>query len=141
MDTGDKAFSKAQTMAHKTLLIQQFMVPVGEPDPDSMTYEMGDHHPQPVARYATEPNPLVELRAELANRFKVLGLWDATHKDECLTAISEVIGHHVEATNELSAEEARAVIAALDDQISQQTPTTTTTPTVVEESTSVDEAA
>lgn len=40
MDSGDKAVSKAMSVAWRTALIQTFNLPTGEPDPDSEQYEM-----------------------------------------------------------------------------------------------------
>lgn len=38
MDVGDKAYSKAMSVAFRTALIQLFALPTGEPDPDHDTY-------------------------------------------------------------------------------------------------------
>lgn len=46
MDTGDKAVSKAMSVAWRTALIQAFNLPTGEPDPDSVNYELGDGKPR-----------------------------------------------------------------------------------------------
>lgn len=40
MDSGDKAVSKAMSVAWRTALIQTFNLPTGEPDPDSENYEV-----------------------------------------------------------------------------------------------------
>lgn len=41
MDFGDKATSKAQSMAMKYWLLRKFMIPTEEQDPDGQTYERG----------------------------------------------------------------------------------------------------
>lgn len=50
-DAGDKAVTKAQSVAYRTFLLQSLTVPTGDPDPDASTHE----------RAATVDNPdLVE---------------------------------------------------------------------------------
>jgi hypothetical protein len=39
MDSGDKAFSKAMSVAYRTALIQTLALPTHEPDPDEESYE------------------------------------------------------------------------------------------------------
>ena len=39
MDSGDKATSKAMSVAHRTALIQSLALPTDEPDPDESSYE------------------------------------------------------------------------------------------------------
>lgn len=39
MDVGDKAYSKAMSVAYRTAMIQLFSLATGEPDPDHSTYE------------------------------------------------------------------------------------------------------
>lgn len=41
MDNGDKAVSKAMSVAWRTALLQLFFLPTEEPDPDSEAYELG----------------------------------------------------------------------------------------------------
>jgi ERF superfamily protein len=40
-DAGDKAVTKAQSVALRTFLLQSLMVPTGDPDPDASTHERG----------------------------------------------------------------------------------------------------
>lgn len=44
MDSGDKAVSKAMSVAWRTALLQVFFLPTEEPDPDSEGYELGKQH-------------------------------------------------------------------------------------------------
>lgn len=44
MDSGDKAVSKAMSVAWRTALLQVFFLPTEEPDPDSEGYELGKAH-------------------------------------------------------------------------------------------------
>lgn len=46
MDSGDKAVSKAMSVAWRTALIQTFNLPTGEPDPDSDHYEIANQQRQ-----------------------------------------------------------------------------------------------
>lgn len=54
MDSGDKAVSKAMSVAWRTALLQAFFLPTEEPDPDSEGYELGQRH-QPA-----QPSPAVQ---------------------------------------------------------------------------------
>lgn len=48
MDAGDKAFSKAQSMAFKTMILQTFCIPLeGEIDPDAQNYDTETAPPLP----------------------------------------------------------------------------------------------
>lgn len=50
MDTGDKAVSKAMSVAWRTALIQAFNLPIDSPEPDSENYELGDGSGKPTTR-------------------------------------------------------------------------------------------
>ena len=41
MDLGDKAVTKAMSVAYRTFLLQALTIPTDDPDPDSVTYERG----------------------------------------------------------------------------------------------------
>jgi hypothetical protein len=45
-DLGDKATAKAMSVALRTCLLQTFMLPTDDKDPDSETYERASHQPQ-----------------------------------------------------------------------------------------------
>ena len=49
MDNGDKAVSKAMSVAWRTFLLQTFFLPTDEPDPDSETHEFGGQQQAPRA--------------------------------------------------------------------------------------------
>lgn len=49
MDSGDKAVSKAMSVAWRTALLQTFFLPTEDPDPDSENYELGQRH-QPIVQ-------------------------------------------------------------------------------------------
>jgi hypothetical protein len=42
-DSGDKATAKAMSVALRTFLLQALLLPTDEPDPDSQSYEIGQH--------------------------------------------------------------------------------------------------
>lgn len=44
-DSGDKATAKAMSVALRTFLLQTLALPTDEPDPDSFSYELGEHVP------------------------------------------------------------------------------------------------
>lgn len=79
MDSGDKATSKAMSVAYRTFLIQALTLPTDDPDPDSFTYERsGAEQAQPSqrrepeqaearpARPAARPDPISSIRAQIA---------------------------------------------------------------------------
>lgn len=73
MDSGDKAVSKAMSVAFRTALIQALALPTDEPDPDSTVYERSDA-PAPVRTVARAKNDLLRLCGDKA---KAQALWDA----------------------------------------------------------------
>lgn len=60
MDTGDKAVSKASSVALRTALIQALALPTDEPDPDAVSYDIAT-----PTEAAQEDSPSV-LRARIA---------------------------------------------------------------------------
>ena len=55
MDSGDKAFSKAMSVAYRTALLQALCIPTDEPDPDTQVYERSP------ARLAPPPPDAIRL--------------------------------------------------------------------------------
>ena len=53
MDSGDKATSKAHSVAYRTALLQVLCIPTDEPDPDASSFSRSDA-PEPVRLIATE---------------------------------------------------------------------------------------
>ena len=45
-DSGDKAVTKAQSVAYRTFLLQALTVPTGDPDPDSYVHERAPQRPE-----------------------------------------------------------------------------------------------
>lgn len=64
-DVGDKAVTKAQSVALRTFLLQSLMVPTGDPDPDAVSHE------RVAARPASEMDTVL---AELGDVCAALGL-------------------------------------------------------------------
>ncbi len=64
MDTGDKAISKASSVAFRTALIQTLALPTDEPDPDASTYD--------IAPAPDDDSPSV-LRARIAEVVQAKG--------------------------------------------------------------------
>jgi hypothetical protein len=62
LDTADKATSKAQAVAWRTCLIQTFMIPTGDPDPDSVLIERGE---QPAVSATAYRDEIVDPRTSL----------------------------------------------------------------------------
>lgn len=63
-DAGDKAVSKAQSVAYRTFLLQGLTVPTDEPDPDSAVHE----------RAVETRNPLREAKNDLAAAVRDAGM-------------------------------------------------------------------
>lgn len=57
MDSGDKAMSKAMSVALRTCLIQTLALPTHEPDPDESSYERSTH---PAAHKPTQSKPALK---------------------------------------------------------------------------------
>lgn len=73
MDSGDKAVSKAMSVAWRTALLQAFFLPTEDPDPDSENYEIGQA-PAQQARPATRGQAAVQ---RLEQRDQALADWTA----------------------------------------------------------------
>lgn len=63
-DAGDKAVSKAQSVAYRTFLLQGLTVPTDEPDPDSSVHE----------RAVPQADPVVNAKNDLAAAVQHVGL-------------------------------------------------------------------
>lgn len=79
MDSGDKATSKAHSVAYRTVLLQVLCIPTDEPDPDASSYERERPQERPAVIPQAEanriakliegaPNP-VEVRAQFRAKF------------------------------------------------------------------------
>lgn len=71
IDYGDKAVSKAMSVAWRTALLQTLALPTDEPDPDSHSYERSHHTPVPASTPAStdeawqvEPTPQMLSEAQ-----------------------------------------------------------------------------
>lgn len=73
MDSGDKAVSKAMSVAWRTALIQTFNLPTGEPDPDSEGYELGNGRAQQQAPSERDQAAIKRLEA----RDQALADWNS----------------------------------------------------------------
>jgi hypothetical protein len=62
-DVGDKAVTKAQSVALRTFLLQSLMVPTGDPDPDSSSHERAVYEP-PAPQRTDMDDALDELAAK-----------------------------------------------------------------------------
>lgn len=75
-DVGDKAVTKAQSVALRTFLLQSLMVPTGDPDPDAFSHERAVHRPAPKSDADVARDDLLAAAApegwtgqKLRNRF------------------------------------------------------------------------
>jgi hypothetical protein len=76
MDSGDKAVSKAMSVAWRTALIQTFNLPTGEPDPDSEGYELGSGRGQQQSGSPSERDQAAIRRLEA--RDQAMADWNAS---------------------------------------------------------------
>lgn len=76
MDSGDKAASKAMSVAFRTALIQALALPTDEPDPDGSLYERSD---APPLMSASQQTAISERLADLDEDFRsdVAAWWKA----------------------------------------------------------------
>jgi len=70
-DSGDKAMSKAHSVAYRTALLQVLTIPTGDPDPDESTYERGARTAQNGAIGADAP-----IVKAIYGKSKSLGITD-----------------------------------------------------------------
>jgi hypothetical protein len=74
-DSGDKATSKAMSVAYRTLLIQALTLPTGDQDPDSETHERSGHdHTAAQARDIGQWRGRVQAAGR--DKAKLKALWD-----------------------------------------------------------------
>lgn len=99
-DAGDKAVTKAQSVAYRTFLLQSLTVPTGDQDPDAYTHERA----APDAA-ATD---FEAARKELAAKAKQLGYTPVGLEDRCLEEMKAPI----------TAEKIRQFITLLDGEAS-----------------------
>lgn len=103
-DAGDKAVTKAQSVALRTFLLQSLMVPTGDPDPDASSHERAPDRRQRVA-----DNPLITAKQDLLALLKDKGIapveaterFTAVHGGELkstqdVAAVQEMIAHYRE---------------------------------------------
>lgn len=76
-DAGDKAVSKAQSVAYRVFLLQGLTIPTDEPDPDTETHQRAATPAPPVL---SAPQKALQVRGELltaAQRAEVRSVWAA----------------------------------------------------------------
>ena len=99
-DVGDKAVTKAQSVALRTFLLQSLMVPTGDPDPDATSHE----------RAVAAP------RTELDDALDELGdTCAALHLDQKVVA-GKFFAQYKKPARQATAEQVREFIALLHDE-------------------------
>lgn len=71
-DSGDKAVSKAHSVAYRTVLLQALCIPTDEPDPDASSHERA------VTQQPADP-ALVDLKRQVWETAKASGVESADH--------------------------------------------------------------
>ena len=101
-DHGDKATSKALSMALKYALFQVFLIPTGDPDPDSDVVEV-----------ERDPNALTsDDKSRLAELGRAIGL----ERDTLRAAIQEALGRPITSTADLLKSDLSKIEAYLSDK-------------------------
>lgn len=122
-DSGDKATTKAMSVAFRTCLLQTLCLPTDETDPDAQSYERAPSR-------ATPSHPAVQARQDDAPVVSISG-GGATQKqvgaikallrgvglegDAAKTFITSTVGKDVASVSDLSSREASKVIEALKE--------------------------
>jgi hypothetical protein len=83
-DVGDKAVTKAQSVAYRTFLLQALTVPTGDPDPDGYAHECAAEPVQSEADIARDQLLIAGTKlgwngAKLADRFRAVYGGDIRH--------------------------------------------------------------
>lgn len=125
MDSGDKAHAKAMSVAFRTALLQTLCLPTDEIDPDAESFERS-----PAAHNVAESRPARNVVSSAPRPAATGGLtrpqqvwvekqaFKLGDKDPAEIA-SEIIGRTITSLNEVTADEARVLLPALSDQVSQ----------------------
>lgn len=113
-DSGDKATSKAMSVALRTFLLQVFALPTDDPDPDSTSYERASSAPQGPARVENLTTRL-QTAGRAENELPLRKLWD----DVVASGNTEdqaVVGDYIRQWQEqrAAADEKRRALAAQD---------------------------
>lgn len=87
-DAGDKAVTKAMSVAFRTALLQALAIPTHEPDPDSVSYELGE--PAPSDRVSAGRAKSEILEAVGGDRDRAKELWEA-HKPATRGGLDELL--------------------------------------------------
>lgn len=99
-DAGDKAVSKAQSVAYRTFLLQSLTVPTDEPDPDASSHERSSEPPfsslpakrEKVRKIAAEKQVSpAELKAQMAVE-GITGKLDTGTEDQVDKVIAWLVG-------------------------------------------------
>lgn len=62
-DSGDKAVSKAHSVAYRTVLLQALCIPTDDPDPDASVHERVAHREPVQPHIPADPSVIAELKA------------------------------------------------------------------------------
>jgi len=81
-DSGDKAVSKAMSVAYRTAILQALCIPTDEPDPDTTTHERAVSH-GPGAIEAV--SPLTSLKRRVWQAQQAIGIHDKQTAEEDYT--------------------------------------------------------
>lgn len=123
MDSGDKAHAKAMSVAFRTALLQTLCLPTDEIDPDAESFERSPSTATAArpARNVVSSAPRPATAGGL-NRSQQVWVekqsFKLGDKDACEVA-SEILGRTISTLDEVTADEARVLLPALSDQVTQ----------------------
>lgn len=118
-DAGDKAMSKAASVAYRTFLLQSLTVPTDEPDPDEFTHQRADYR-QPAPSQAVNGVPPKVTEQQMKHLHALINEHQLTEKRHAMGswAMRQVHPGHPDITSmsELTGPAASALIDHLKDR-------------------------
>jgi hypothetical protein len=128
MDSGDKAHAKAMSVAFRTALLQTLCLPTDEIDPDAESLERSPRQQGTAApaRPQAQARPAAQASAPAAggglSKSQQMWVEKQTFKlgGDMLEVVSGIVGRTITSLGDLSGDEARVLLPALSDKISEQ---------------------
>lgn len=121
MDSGDKATAKAMSVAFRTALLQTLCLPTDEIDPD---HEVFERSPAVKPTRVADTARTVTQTSNAGGVTKTQQVWilkQATNRGEsdAMALLSRILGRSVAAFDDLSGAEARVILAALSEPVTE----------------------
>ena len=122
MDSGDKATSKAMSIAHKYALLQTYCVPTEDmPDPDGESHVLGSKAKAATAQAKeNNRNPMTEPQRKTMMAYLTKRHGDK--RDEYIKELSDFFGRKIMSSQELTKDDASDFINAINNDSSTGLP-------------------